>query len=148
KAEAQDASGRNNANFATPPDGQPGRMQMYTWNGLRTTHMTVNTPATIAGPYSAGTASFGPQSFNVTGDVVLANDGGSTAPDGTPTDGCEAITNNVAGKIALIDRGLCNFVVKVAKAQAAGAIGVLIADNRVAAIPPGMGGTDPSITIP
>ncbi|KAG8747474.1 hypothetical protein FRC12_014057 [Ceratobasidium sp. 428] len=27
----QDASGTNNANFATPPDGQPGQMRMYTW---------------------------------------------------------------------------------------------------------------------
>ncbi|QRV93481.1 extracellular metalloproteinase MEP [Ceratobasidium sp. AG-Ba] len=27
----QDASGSNNANFATPPDGQPGQMRMYTW---------------------------------------------------------------------------------------------------------------------
>ncbi|KAG8692582.1 hypothetical protein FRC08_009678, partial [Ceratobasidium sp. 394] len=27
----QDASGKNNANFATPPDGQPGQMRMYTW---------------------------------------------------------------------------------------------------------------------
>jgi extracellular elastinolytic metalloproteinase len=25
----QDGSGTNNANFATPPDGQPGRMRMY-----------------------------------------------------------------------------------------------------------------------
>jgi subtilisin-like proprotein convertase family protein len=29
RAEAQDSSGVNNANFSTPPDGQPGRMQMY-----------------------------------------------------------------------------------------------------------------------
>lgn len=28
----QDGSGMNNANFATPPDGQPGRMRMYMWN--------------------------------------------------------------------------------------------------------------------
>ncbi|KAE8327254.1 extracellular metallo proteinase mep [Aspergillus sergii] len=28
---AQDGSGTNNANFATPPDGQPGRMRMYIW---------------------------------------------------------------------------------------------------------------------
>jgi subtilisin-like proprotein convertase family protein len=28
-AEAQDSSSTNNANFATPPDGQSGRMQMY-----------------------------------------------------------------------------------------------------------------------
>jgi len=28
-AHAQDGSGTNNANFGTPPDGQPGRMRMY-----------------------------------------------------------------------------------------------------------------------
>ncbi|CCO29422.1 hypothetical protein BN14_03435 [Rhizoctonia solani AG-1 IB] len=27
----QDSSGANNANFATPPDGQPGRMRMFIW---------------------------------------------------------------------------------------------------------------------
>jgi len=32
QAEAQDGSGTNNANFATPPDGQRPRMQMYLWN--------------------------------------------------------------------------------------------------------------------
>jgi extracellular elastinolytic metalloproteinase len=30
-AHAQDGSGFNNANFATPPDGRPGRMRMYVW---------------------------------------------------------------------------------------------------------------------
>ncbi|KAL2912899.1 hypothetical protein HK105_207570 [Polyrhizophydium stewartii] len=30
-ANAQDGSGYNNANFATPPDGQQGRMRMYVW---------------------------------------------------------------------------------------------------------------------
>ena len=30
-AEAQDSSGLNNANFATPADGGSGRMQMYLW---------------------------------------------------------------------------------------------------------------------
>jgi len=29
--EAQDGSGTNNANFSTPPDGSPGRVQMYLW---------------------------------------------------------------------------------------------------------------------
>lgn len=29
QADAQDSSGTNNANFSTPPDGSPGRMQMY-----------------------------------------------------------------------------------------------------------------------
>ena len=31
-ANAQDGSGYNNANFATPPDGQKPRMRMYVWN--------------------------------------------------------------------------------------------------------------------
>ncbi|MBK8493631.1 MAG: M36 family metallopeptidase [Chitinophagaceae bacterium] len=31
-AEAQDASGTNNANFSTPNDGGSGRMQMFLWN--------------------------------------------------------------------------------------------------------------------
>ncbi|KAF8315785.1 Fungalysin metallopeptidase-domain-containing protein [Cantharellus anzutake] len=31
-ANAQDGSGYNNANFATPPDGQHGRCRMYIWN--------------------------------------------------------------------------------------------------------------------
>jgi hypothetical protein len=33
QADAQDGSGFNNANFSTPPDGSPGRMQMYIFNG-------------------------------------------------------------------------------------------------------------------
>ena len=32
-AEAQDSSGVNNANFSTPADGSPGRMQMYIFTG-------------------------------------------------------------------------------------------------------------------
>ncbi len=32
-ADAQDGSGTNNANFATPPDGTSGRMQMYRFTG-------------------------------------------------------------------------------------------------------------------
>jgi extracellular elastinolytic metalloproteinase len=32
QANAQDGAGYNNANFATPPDGQRPRMRMYVWN--------------------------------------------------------------------------------------------------------------------
>jgi uncharacterized repeat protein (TIGR01451 family) len=145
KAEVQDYSGRNNANFSTPPDGNPGRMQMYIWDGPTTASLTITPPNS---QLAVGVAAFGPASFDATANVILANDGASAPPDGTPTDGCESITNNLTGKIALIDRGTCNFTVKVANAQAAGAIGVLIADNRVAIVPPGLGGASPSITIP
>jgi hypothetical protein len=94
----------------------------------------------------AAPAEFGPplSAPGVAGDVVLIQDG--TAP---VNDGCEAIVNGaaLAGKIVLIDRGLCNFTVKVATAQAYGAIGVIVANN-VAGDPTPMGGVDPSITIP
>jgi len=53
----------------------------------------------------------------------------------------------VIGKIAIIDRGTCGFVVKVKNAQNAGAFGVIIANNAAGAAP-GLGGSDPTITIP
>jgi len=34
QADAQDGSGTNNANFSTPADGSPGRMQMYIWTAM------------------------------------------------------------------------------------------------------------------
>jgi len=34
-ANAQDGSGYNNANFATPPDGRNGKMRMYVWNVVK-----------------------------------------------------------------------------------------------------------------
>lgn len=48
--------------------------------------------------------------------------------------------DNLAGKIALIDRGLVTFVEKIDRAVEAGAIGVIVANN-VASPPLGMGGS-------
>ncbi len=52
--------------------------------------------------------------------------------------------------MALISRGVCGFTIKVKNAQNAGAIAVLIGDNVVetAVVPSGLGGADPTITIP
>ena len=54
----------------------------------------------------------------------------------------------VAGRIALLDRGTCGFVVKAKNAQNAGAIAVVIADNVAGSPPPGMAGVDPTVVIP
>ena len=54
----------------------------------------------------------------------------------------------VSGHIALIDRGVCGFTVKVKNAQDAGALGVIIVNNLAGSPPPGLGGADPTITIP
>ncbi|HZH18420.1 MAG TPA: myxosortase-dependent M36 family metallopeptidase [Archangium sp.] len=149
RAQAQDYSGINNANMSTPADGAPPRMQMYIFSGPRNARLTVKPPASIAGDYKTGVAAgFGPQTFDVTGDVVAALDAANPTGPST-TDGCTALTNaaEVAGKIALIDRGTCGFVVKMENAQTAGAIGVIIADNAPGFVTD-MGGTATNITIP
>ncbi len=101
--------------------------------------LRVNSPAGIAGAYDVGLAAFGPAltAGGVTGDVAYA----------TPTDGCAAVSG-VTGKIALVDRGACTFVVKAKNAQDAGAIAVIVANNAPGSPPPGLGGADPTITIP
>lgn len=114
--------------------------------------LKVNSPPAIAGNYAVGTASFGPplSSPGITGDVVLALDpdedgGGATF---TSTDACSPITNAIAGKVALVDRGGCTFVIKAKNLQNAGAIAVLVADNVAGSPPAGLGGSDPTIVIP
>ncbi len=113
--------------------------------------MTVNSPGGIAGTYFVGTASFGPvlTSQAITGQVVAALDP-SDASGAATTDACSPLTNAsaIAGKIALVDRGTCNFTVKVKNCQNAGAIAVLVADNTTDNPPAGLGGTDSTITIP
>jgi PKD repeat protein len=147
-AEAQDGSGTNNANFATPDDGFNPRMQMFLWTGGSSlgSFLDVNSPAGIAGPYNSTEATFGPglPTTPITADVVLVTDGTSPA-----NDGCETLTNGaqVSGKIALIDRGNCNFTVKVENAQDQGAVAVIIVNN-VAGSPIQMGGTSNLVNIP
>ncbi|MFN7988511.1 MAG: S8 family serine peptidase [Thermoanaerobaculia bacterium] len=110
-------------------------------SGVTAPSLSILAPSSIAGRIAAGTASFGgtPPAAGTAGPLVYAN----------PPDACATITNGSAvdGKIALIDRGTCTFVDKVKRAQAAGAVAAVIADNtEVVAL--GMGGTDSSITIP
>ena len=104
----------------------------------------VSAPGTVAGNYPVGTASFGPALTpppGVTGQLMPITTLGCD-----PLAGANALAAN--GNILLIDRGTCAFAVKVKNAQTAGAIGVVIANNAAESPPPGMGGSDPSITIP
>ena len=126
RAEAQDGAGLDNANFATPPDGRKPRMQMFLFSGPDPAfEVLVNSP--INASYGAAGAQFGPAPTpaGITGDVVLVNDG-----TGTPSDGCEGAQAAVNNKIALVDRGNCDFVTKVLNAQMAGAIAVIVANNE------------------
>lgn len=141
KVEVQDAAQssnpqRNNANMYTPPDGVSPIMQIFVWSPASSSSLT----ATPGGLYASRTAAFGPQTFQVSGQLVAVNDGTADAMDA-----CQAITQNLSGKVALIRRGGgCSFAEKAEAADAAGAIGVIIADNAAADAPPLMDGTSAS----
>ncbi len=137
-------------------------------NGLVWTGSNVNTALpSVLRVGLPGVAISGPNAGTLAGSQLLAGEAsfgaaltsaGLTAevmPVVTPTGGgsaCGPLTANdaraVNGKIALVDRGVCGFAIKVKNAQNAGAVGVLVADNVAGSPPPGLGGTDPTVTIP
>ncbi len=133
----------NNANFSTPIDGGNGRMQMYLWNANNIgAPITVTAPANLAGrtygEIGLPSADSWPtarvtQSTNVTAGVVVAKDDVANA---SFLDGCEPLANaaEVKGRIALVDRGSCNFSLKALNAQNAGAVGVIICNFEDAVI--------------
>lgn len=146
-AEAQDYSGTNNANFATPGDGARPRMQMYIWTPPLTATVEILSPVSIADIYYGSKANFGPDitAAGITGTIAIATDGVGV----DPLDACETVSNpgDIAGNIAIVNRGNCNFTIKVKNAQDAGAIAVIVANN-VPTQPGSMGGTDATITVP
>ena len=126
QADALDGSGTNNANFGTPPDGSDPRMQMFIWTSPFGQLATVNSPAGIADDYLANPSNSGGEADGLTAELAIVDDG--VAPS---TDGCQAIVNDLTGKIALMlwSEGLCNSSVFVANAANAGAIAAIIIDN-------------------
>lgn len=112
--------------------------------------LTVNSPSGIAGSYlmleaPSAFGSFPPITTAITGDLAYQNDL-NVDPAATT---CNPFPNpsSLNGKIALIRRGNCTFVLKVKAAQDAGAIAVIIMNN-VTDSPILLGGSDPLITIP
>ncbi len=149
EANAQDGGGTDNANFSAPADGSKGRMQMYLWNINTPATVTVNTPSTIPNSYTAieGAMSTNNLLVNVgpvTAPVVYFNDDAA----GTAHQACGTAANAAAlnGKIVLIDRGNCNFTVKVTTAQNAHAKGVIMINTDD--VPITMSGASNAITIP
>ncbi|MGH8160273.1 MAG: PA domain-containing protein [Rhodanobacter sp.] len=106
----------------------------------------ISAPAAVAGDYKFGAVSppANATMSNFGGAIVAAvTSSANPGADGTPTQGCIPFANaaDVAGKIALIDRGLCSFDIKVGNARDAGAIGVILANNA-----PGF--VSPAVTVP
>lgn len=133
--EVNDFREKNNSNMVTPRDGASATMQLYPW-----THEITTLLVNINGQqnsFSATSATFGPPRFKLAHkDIVLLNDGvdaSSPGGIGSVNDGCQTPLVNatdLAGAIALIDRGDCKFAEKAKIAQDVGAIAVLIANNR------------------
>ena len=124
---------------------------------LGTPNVRVSSPSLGQQAFAVGTASFGPalSSPGITAQVGQVIDtAGNNGLACNPNDATAAATLSPAnaaavnGKIALVDRGTCGFVIKVKACQDAGAIGVIVVDNAVGSPPPGLGGADPNITIP
>ncbi len=99
--------------------------------------ISITAPADIAGAIVMREATFTPpltrdkpvQAFLVTADDGQgAIQGGAT---GSRRDACQALANakDMQGNVALIERGGCEFDVKVANAEAAGAVAAVVYDN-------------------
>lgn len=134
---------RNNANFSCPPDGYPGRLQMYVWQVPTWDTVQIESPVSLrlAAVHSAVSPSL---LAPLSGDVVQVNDG-----SGYPLQGCNPYINGpqINGKIALLDRGICNLNTKITMAQNAGAMAMIICnvdDNP----PSVMGGISSGVGIP
>ena len=108
--------------------------------------LTIEDPPELAGSTPVAPAQFGPPltQAGIQGRLALGRDDSAE-----PTLGCNTLVNGgeLAGKIAVLDRGICTFVTKAQNAQAAGAIALVVVNN-VPGPPVSLGGTDPSINIP
>jgi len=149
-ADGLDGAGINNANFGTPPDGFSPRMQMFLWESSTGDALTIN-GGSIAAGYEGIPAGFGGVLSEIpfTADLALSMDDDSgTSTD--PYDACDTIINagSLIGKIAVINRGTCEFGDKLLAVQDAGAVGaIVITDNRPIGVM-GEGVNGASVTIP
>ena len=148
--------------------GAEGNAAATGFLGFGVPELEITAPPEIAGSYEIGTALFGPPipDGGLAGRIVCMVDAPDLPPEAaaaltagealepglverTTLNGCSPAEhpNRLQGRIALIDRGECAFVDKVRNAQAAGAIGVIIA-NRSGDSAPVLGGVAADITIP
>lgn len=135
RAEGQDYSGLNNANMSTPPDGFRPRMQMYVFTGVSVGGVTPSSGTLAGQTLQFGTAAWGPQAFDLTADLAYP---------AANQNGCSAFgAGEFAGKIAMLDRGTCSFVIKAQNAQDAGAVGLIVVNNQAGIV--NMAGTGPTI---
>jgi len=111
----------------------------------------VNSPGDLAGSYTFTNAWDNGWGADITTGLWTADLAMVEAMTAPTNEGCDSLVNaaDLAGKIAMVDRGSCNFSLKALNAQNAGAIACVIVNN-IAGGPVGMGGGDfaTEVTIP
>ena len=120
--------------------------------GVSPQSIVANYTFTWADPASWGAT----PDFNISGifveDTIMMVEDGSAGlnAQGFPVsqEGCNPLTNSLAGKIAVIYRNTCNFSLKALNAQNAGAVGVIIINRDPEVVGMGAGTDAPSVTIP
>ena len=120
--------------------------------GVSPQSIVANYAHTWADPASWGAT----PDFNIPGvfveDTIMLVEDGSTGlnAQGHPVsqEGCNPLTNDLTGKIAVIYRNTCNFSLKALNAQNAGAVGVIIINTDPEVVGMGAGTDAPSVTIP
>ena len=133
------AAGNEGPNLATigSPAGNPAVITVAasSRDGAHSLEaMRVASPSSVAGRYAVKEASFTPALKDrdpIEGQLILADDGNnvlSGGSAGTTNDACESLVNGteISGKIAFIQRGGCEFDVKIQNADNAGAIAVVV----------------------
>jgi uncharacterized repeat protein (TIGR01451 family) len=118
-AEAQDFQGFSNANMTTGADGGRPRMRMYVFPSPANM-IDVQLPAATVGKKRIGISMSGPQTFDVTADIVQATFASS---------GC-TVTNAVAlaGKLAMFDYDdpVCSFSTRILRLTTLGVPGIIM----------------------
>ncbi|CAM3486557.1 M4 family metallopeptidase [Nocardioides zeicaulis] len=119
----------------------PGNCSQFTRS---LTDMAITSPAYVAGPCVNVPASFGPviTETPVDATAVVGDDAatGTTSdgetPDTSPTNGCQEFTNpgEIDGNWVYVDRGACSFADKIANAEDAGAIGIVVGNTTTGAL--------------
>jgi subtilisin family serine protease len=112
--------------------------------------LDVTSPADLAGAVVMREASFTPplSRDNPIEERLVTADDGQGGGAGTVRDACQPLVNadEIDGNIALVERGSCEFQVKIANAEAAGAVAVVVYSNVGAPII--MNGDAGSVGIP
>ena len=113
--------------------------------------MQIDEPPSIAGKYAAKEANFTPplrDSDPIEAPLILVDDDDDASGTGTTADACEALVNDteISGNIAFIERGGCNFDIKIRNAGDAGAVAAVV--YSIAGDPIVMNGDSAIVDIP